>query len=355
MLASRPKFILDTLVGPIYRFAFNNPSTTPLFWGLVFHILRPVSTWILCLICTVFAILPVFLHFWRTSQARPIDDWASRIVLITGGSHGMGKLLAQDIATTFRPKKVVLLDRNPVENTDERICSYQCDISDKYAVKELALTIGREIGYPTVLINNAGIVNSGTHLIDTDDALIERTMSVNFLGQVWVTKAFLPHMLAQNKGHLVTMSSVVGHSGASGAAAYCASKSALNGFLEVLRQELSGTNLRMTNVYPGLVATGMFAGVDENHGIPWLTPVLHPQEVVDAIIDALKKAQNSEIYLPLYTNAAPLFRFLPQELGDFIRWVRVDHVRCSWQLWQCLYLSFHVGCRLRGRITRWGN
>ncbi|KAI8816256.1 uncharacterized protein EV422DRAFT_546777 [Fimicolochytrium jonesii] len=55
--------------------------------------------------------------------------------------------------------------------------------------------------------------------------------------------------------------------------------------------------------------------------IPWHTPVLHPQEVVDAIMDAMKKAQNSEIYLPLYTNAAPLFRFLPQELGDFIRWI----------------------------------
>ncbi|KAJ3190454.1 hypothetical protein HDU85_000752 [Gaertneriomyces sp. JEL0708] len=138
------------------------------------------------------------------------------------------------------------------------------------------------------------------------------------------------------------MASVIGHSGVAHGSkcymspipllyelmlisqgAYCASKAAVISVHESLRQELVNTNnnrfsnIKAICVHPGLIETGMFTGV--SHQRKWLTPALKTEEVAHAVIAAIREGQNQDIYLPLYTHAVPLLRFLPIELADWVR------------------------------------
>ncbi|KAJ3162854.1 hypothetical protein HDU86_003829 [Geranomyces michiganensis] len=246
-------------------------------------------------------------------MARPIKDWAEEIVVVTGGSHGLGKLLCETLLHGHRPGKIVVLDLKQPDFAGGRVCFYKCDVADRHQVAQVAARVRNEVGHATVVVNNAGIVTSSQVLVDADETAI----NVNLLGQIWVAKAFLPDMLARNKGHMVTVSSVVGHIGSAHASSYCASKAGVTGFHESLRQEVRGTNVRATALYPGLISTGMFTGV--SHARPWLTPILDPATVVKSLIDAVAAGVSRDLWLPLYANAAPALRLLPLEFADWAR------------------------------------
>jgi all-trans-retinol dehydrogenase (NAD+) len=128
-------------------------------------------------------------------------------------------------------------------------------------VERIADQVRGEVGDPIVVVNNAGVV-SGQHLIDLAPEQIERTFAVNVLALYWVTKAFLPAMLANGEGHVVTVASAAGLIGVAKQTDYSASKHAAVGFDESLRMELRrmGSRLRTTVVCPYYIDTGMFEG-----------------------------------------------------------------------------------------------
>ncbi|XP_072038022.1 epidermal retinol dehydrogenase 2-like [Amphiura filiformis] len=229
---------------------------------------------------------------------------ADETVLITGAGSGIGRLMAVEFAK--RGALVVLWDINKsgneatarlVREMGGRAHTYVCDISKKEDVYEAAAKVKEEVGEVTILINNAGIV-SGTKLLDTPDAKIIKTMEVNTLAHVWMLKSFLPDMFKNDRGHVVTISSLAGHLTQPGMADYCMSKFAAVGLHESVEKEavvVGAENVNFTIVNPYLINTGMFKGVTLKY--PGLLPALEPEYVVEKIMHAVLTNQRV-IFIP---------------------------------------------------------
>ena len=112
--------------------------------------------------------------------------------------------------------------------------AYTVDITSRHKIFTAAQEVKQEVGTVKILINNAGIV-SGTSLLDTTDEKIIRTFDVNVLAHFWTIKAFMPDMILNKKGHIVTVASLAGHSGTNKLVDYCSSKFAAVGLDEALK------------------------------------------------------------------------------------------------------------------------
>jgi all-trans-retinol dehydrogenase (NAD+) len=248
---------------------------------------------------------------------------AGSTVLITGGGMGIGRLMALKAAALGA--RVVIWDINPdnlanvreeLTRAGREVFTYQVDVSDRELVYETAKQTLAEAGPVHVLINNAGIV-SGKPFIECSDEQIERTIKVNTLALFWVTKAFLPQMIENNRGHLVTISSAGGILGTPGLADYSASKFAAFGFDEALRGEFKkrGLAIKTTVVCPFFIDTGMFAGVKTKY--PLLLPILREGYAADRIIGAIER-NRARLWMPPLVYTVPLLRALPVPLMDWI-------------------------------------
>lgn len=242
-----------------------------------------------------------FIYFFVPKKKKNI---AGEVVLITGAGSGIGRLMAQEFAA--HSTVLVLWDINQEgmketarlakSNGASRVHYYICDCSDKNEVYRVADQVKREVGDVSILVNNAGIV-TGKKFMDAPDSLIEKTMDVNIMAHFWTYKAFLPAMIANNHGHLVSIASSAGLIGVNGLADYCASKFAAVGFAESVGLELLATGkdgVKTTIVCPYFINTGMFDGCQTKW--PKLLPILNPDYVAKKIIHAVLTDQ---VYLLL--------------------------------------------------------
>ncbi|XP_033838876.1 epidermal retinol dehydrogenase 2-like [Periophthalmus magnuspinnatus] len=217
------------------------------------------------------------------------------VVLITGAGSGIGRLMAQEFAS--HQTVLVLWDINQdglkqtaalaQENGAVRVHSYVCDCSSKNDVYGVADQVKREVGDVSILVNNAGIV-TGKKFMDAPDSLIEKTMEVNVMAHFWTYKAFLPAMVANNHGHLVSIASSAGLLGVNGLADYCASKFAAVGFAESIGLEMLAmgkSGVKTTIVCPYFINTGMFDGCQTKW--PRLMPILKPEYAIKKIMEAI--------------------------------------------------------------------
>ncbi|KAG9292948.1 hypothetical protein G9A89_016310 [Geosiphon pyriformis] len=254
----------------------------------------------------------------RNGWTSDRTDWDNEIVVVTGGSRGIGGLLVETIA--LRNVSVIILDLAPPEVENGNVAYYKCDVSRFEEVERVAKQILIDVGHPTIVINNAGIIRGKT-ILDESHEEISKTIGVNLLSSFWTTKVFLPDMVKNNHGHIVTISSAIAYTGVSQAADYSASKAGLLGFHESLRFELhsryNAKKVRTTLVCPGKVGTELFAGVEVSS--PFFTPQLAPLDVVKAIITALDKNEGDDILIPYYVNLLPIIRFLPGFMIDLMR------------------------------------
>ena len=246
-----------------------------------------------------------------------------KTAVITGGASGLGRLVSLDLAR--RGVRVIAWDLAQL-SLDALVAEALAfggdvvpgivDISDKAAVYAAAGKILAERGAVDILVNNAGIV-SGKTLLETPDEKIEKTFQVNVLAHFWTVKAFLPAMLAQKGGHILTISSAAGLIGVSGLADYSASKFAVFGFNESLRMELRKmkSKVRTTIVSPFYVNTGLFAGVQTR--IPLLLPILEPEVVARRIVRAIVKGEK-RVITPRFVYVALPLRILPVGFFDLI-------------------------------------
>jgi len=188
-----------------------------------------------------------------------------RVVVVTGASRGIGRLIAADLARDGG--RLVLAARDEagltgtaalVESAGARATVVSCDVSDADDRARLA-AIAQANGAVDLLVNNAGI-EICLPVIDQTDEDIERQVLVNLLGPMQLTRAFVPHMIANGRGAVVMISSVSGKAPTPYNAIYAATKYGINGFTASLRIELEGTGVTAGVVCPGFVkGTGMWA------------------------------------------------------------------------------------------------
>ncbi|KIJ69970.1 hypothetical protein HYDPIDRAFT_142761 [Hydnomerulius pinastri MD-312] len=246
-------------------------------------------------------------------------DWSQQIVVVTGGSSGVGELLANTLAV--RNVNVVVLDIKPIETQNSNIAYYKCDVSKWEEVEAVSKKIIEEIGHPTMLVNNAGVVQ-GKLILDLKPQDIQQTFGVNTLAHFWTLKAFLPKMIENNSGHIVSVASVMGLVGSAQMSDYGASKAAVVNMHESLRFELDNRyhtpGVRTTVVCPGHIHTPLFSTmkVPQNPFYGFFVPSLAPVTVVKAIITALDSQQSQTLYLPFYTYSSVLMKTLPSFLRD---------------------------------------
>ena len=188
------------------------------------------------------------------------------------------------------------------------------DLSPTHAIAASARQTLADHGGIDILINNAGVV-SGKGLLEISEEAIQRTFDVNTLALFWTTRAFLPGMIARDRGHVVTIASAAGIVGTSRLVDYCASKHAAVGFNESLRLELrrQRSHVRTTVVCPFYISTGMFAGVKTR--FPLLLPIMDPEYVVTRIVKAVQR-NRARVVLPRLIYATFLARLLPVPLFD---------------------------------------
>jgi all-trans-retinol dehydrogenase (NAD+) len=251
-----------------------------------------------------------------------MSELAGRRVLITGAASGLGLLLSRKV--TAAGAHCVMWDvngsaleaaRRDLEAAGRSVESDVCDLSSRTAIEAAAARVLGN-GPVDVLVNNAGVV-TGKTVLDATPAEIERTFAVNVLALFWTTRAFLPAMIAQDRGHVVTIASAAGIVGIAKMTDYCASKHAAVGFDESLRLELrrQRSRVRTTVVCPFYVNTGMFAGVRTR--FPRLLPILDPERVTDRIMDGIRY-DVPRIVLPPIVRSTWLGRLLPTAAFDRI-------------------------------------
>jgi len=248
-------------------------------------------------------------------------DLAEEVIVITGGVEGLGGLLAETYG--MRSANIAVLDVKEVDQDESEgkgIAYYQCDVSDAKQVEAAAANIVQDLGVPTILINNAGIVYTKS-ILDTAAEDVERTFRVNAISHFHTIRTFLPHMLKEGRGTIVTVSSVLGHLGAANLSAYTASKAALFSLHHSLRAELAqmpdAREIKTILVTPGQMGTKMFAGVQTPSN--FLAPIVTPAEIGKDIIRLIEKGESGEVALPLYSRYIQFLGVLPVGIQHVVR------------------------------------
>ncbi|KAK3683749.1 hypothetical protein B0T22DRAFT_468724 [Podospora appendiculata] len=248
-------------------------------------------------------------------------DLSEEVIVITGGASGLGLLIAEVYG--MRGATVAVLDIADAANDGTEaargVTYYQCDVSDKAQVVRVAAEIERDLGTPTVLINNAAIV-VGKRLLDMTLPEIDTSLATNLLAHFYTLHTFLP-ALARSPvgGTVVTVSSVIGHTGAAQLADYAAAKAGVTALHKSLAAELKTTHpqLRTVLVTPGQLSTPLFYGVQTPNA--FLAPVVEPVDVAKAVIAAIDGGRNEAIAMPLYARWIEWYNVLPLGLQAVAR------------------------------------
>lgn len=243
---------------------------------------------------------------------------------MTGGASGIGRQMSIQFAK--QGAKVIIADLNEkqakvvayeIKQSGGQALGIHCDVTSIESVKTAAQAARIAFGPITILVNNAGIV-SGKLITELSYETIERTFKVNAISHFYTIKEFLPSMLEQNKGHIVTIASVAGLGGVSKMTDYCASKYAAVGIDDSLRNELKSlnSNVKTTCVCPYYINTGMFKGVSTKFN--FLFPMLSEQWVAGRIIQAVKYDEEV-LLMPKTMNSSYYIKaFLPVSWTDYL-------------------------------------
>ena len=196
------------------------------------------------------------------------DYFCNKVILLTGASSGIGRALALELAQK-KARVGLLARREPLlqELTQEFLaldvpCALAvADVSRRDDVQRAARQVADQLGPIDILIANAG-VGTPTFLDPVNIQDVERMFQVNLFGMIYAIEAVLPTMLQRRAGQIAAVSSLAAFKGLPGESAYCASKAAMNIYLEGLRIQLREKKIAVTTICPGFVHTPMTAAND---------------------------------------------------------------------------------------------
>ncbi|WFD00642.1 hypothetical protein MYAM1_003393 [Malassezia yamatoensis] len=263
---------------------------------------------------------------WRFARQRPLPrldshTWSQETVVITGGARGLGAEVALQLAD--KGAQVITLDVVSANVKHKNLIAYHCDVSKQDKVQSVSRDILAKHRPPTILINNAAIRN-GRPLLALSQEDIARLLHTNLMAHFWTLKEFLPGMVQSKRGHIVTISSMMGETGVAQMLDYVASKHGLVGLHSSLRHELDAIYhtpfVRTTLVTTGhLKETSLFSGIAYNQLARFLAPTVSIARVSDALVLALESQESCTIVLPWYAAWTPVLRIMPTFVTDAIQ------------------------------------
>lgn len=238
-----------------------------------------------------------------------------KVVLITGGSDGIGYAAAEKIAAAgartiivARTEEKLLAARDTLRKLGGEVHAYQADLSDMASCDALVRKVIEDHGGVDILINNAGrSIRRSIALSYERFHDFERTMQLNYFGALRLILGFLPHMSQRRRGHIINISSIGVLANSPRFSAYVASKAALDAFSRCAQAEFSAENIAFTTINMPLVRTKMISPTKIYEHVPTLTPDEAADLIVQAILD-----RPSRIATRLGIFAAVLNAVLPK-------------------------------------------
>jgi NAD(P)-dependent dehydrogenase (short-subunit alcohol dehydrogenase family) len=189
---------------------------------------------------------------------------AKQVAIVTGGGRGFGRAIAETLAGLGA--NVVIASRNApeldlvasaIKKAGGKVLAQTADVADERQVQELVLAAERWIGPPTILVNNAGVLDPIGPLVETIASSWLRNIAINVGGTYLVTRAVLPGMLDRDYGRVVNISSGAADRASAGWSAYCVAKAGVDQLTRVLAIELEGTGVSAAAFHPGYMDTAM--------------------------------------------------------------------------------------------------
>jgi NADP-dependent 3-hydroxy acid dehydrogenase YdfG len=246
-------------------------------------------------------------------------------VAITGAARGIGRATAAALVREGARVAIGDLDGELAQRAASELGdgaqAFSVDVTDKDSFFEFIEAVERELGPLDVLVNNAGIMLVGWPFAEEDDQTTRKMIDVNVHGVLNGTKLALERMRPRRSGHIVNISSQAGNGGFPGGATYSATKFAVRGLSEAVRNELllEEVPIEVSCVMPTVVNTELGSGLPETRGVK----KLEPEDVAAAIVDALR-APRFEVHVPRSTGAINKLAFLlprrgREALGRFLK------------------------------------
>lgn len=291
------------------------PELATLGYGLklvfIFSVIRQVNS-----------ILNTMAHnSWRLRKAKGWD-WPTEVAVVTGGSSGIGQSMVEKLVALGVRVAVLDVQELPKALQDKpKVKFYRCDVTSTESVAEAADGVRRELGHPTILINNAGITQP-TPILKMPESFLRRIFGVNCMSLWFTTQQFLPRMIQMNKGHVVTVASLASFVALATGADYSATKAGALAFHEALACELKhyykAPNILTTVVHPNFVSTPLvedFADQLKRGGVRMLTA----DDIAREVVRQLESRRGGQLIIPRSTAGVAGIRGWPTWLQEVLR------------------------------------
>jgi NAD(P)-dependent dehydrogenase (short-subunit alcohol dehydrogenase family) len=232
------------------------------------------------------------------------------VVAITGGARGIGRATAEALVAAGARVAIGDVGSGVAEQAAREIggetAGFELDVTDRGSFERFLDGVEERLGPLDVLVNNAGIMHVGPFLMQ-DDAAAARQTDVNLHGVMFGMRLALPRMVERGRGQVVNVASAASFVGPPGEAMYGATKHAVRGLSEAVREELRGSGVHMSVVFPGLVRTELSEGTQANRGGRWIGP----ERVAGAIVSVIARPR-AEVFVPReIAGLLRLYAFLP--------------------------------------------
>ena len=235
-----------------------------------------------------------------------MSDLTSKVALVTGGSRGIGRAVAQELARrgatvviSFQGNEAAATETvKLIADAGGKASAVKFDVANSEECSAAVDKIIKEFGRLDILVNNAGVAIDGLIMRFKDDDW-DKTLDTNLKGAFSLIRAVSRPMMKQRGGSIINMSSVVGEMGNGGQAAYAASKAGLIGLTKAIAKELASRNIRVNAVTPGFIGTDMTAA--------------RPEELKAKMVEAIPLSR-----LGNATEVAKAVAFLASEDASYI-------------------------------------